>query len=55
MVSGRCSRRQNQFGPGLLERQVDDHIIRPVARQPINLVDNDVLDAVVLDELEQPL
>ncbi|HEV7942448.1 MAG TPA: hypothetical protein VGP17_06555 [Solirubrobacteraceae bacterium] len=48
-------RDRHQLGTGLLERQVDERIIDPVARQAINLVDDDVLDFVLLDEPEHPL
>jgi hypothetical protein len=43
MASGRCSRRRIPARPGLPNRHVDRHVIRPVARQAINLVDDDVL------------
>ncbi|HLM85449.1 MAG TPA: hypothetical protein VK272_04585 [Solirubrobacteraceae bacterium] len=44
-----------QLGPGLRERQVDRHVIGSIARQPIDLVDDDVLDGMLGDVGEHPL
>ncbi|MGC2372408.1 MAG: hypothetical protein WA484_00905 [Solirubrobacteraceae bacterium] len=46
---------RHQLGPGLLERQVDRHVIGPVARQAVNLVDDDIFDGVFGDELQEAL
>ncbi|HEY5193103.1 MAG TPA: hypothetical protein VIJ39_04410 [Solirubrobacteraceae bacterium] len=46
---------RDECDPGLLEHQVDCHVIGSVARQPVNLVDDDVLDRLFGDELEEAL
>ncbi|MGA8352880.1 MAG: hypothetical protein WB698_01775 [Solirubrobacteraceae bacterium] len=45
----------HQLGPGLADRQVDRHVIGAVACQPVNLVDDHVLDGVLGQEGKHPL
>jgi hypothetical protein len=42
----------DQLGPGLMDRQVDRHVVGTAARQPIYLVHNHVLDRLLADEVE---
>ena len=46
-------RRRHQPHAGLVKRPGDLHIVRPVPRQPIQLVDNDIVNPTVLRQVGQ--
>nr|WP_241655421.1 hypothetical protein [Actinomyces oricola] len=46
--------RRHQRHPGVLECQVDGHVVGAVASQPVNLVDNAVVRLVLRDVLNHP-
>ncbi len=45
----------HQLSPGLSDRQIDRYVVCAVARQAIDLMDDDVLDGMLSDEGKHPL
>jgi hypothetical protein len=47
-------RGRDEHDPGLLEREVNGHVVSAVAGEPVDLVDDAVRDPVALDVLDHP-
>ncbi|WP_305779067.1 hypothetical protein [Nocardia nova] len=47
--------RRNKFSPGSSDRHMDLDVVGPVARQPVNLVNDDIVDWMLLDVSEHVL